>query len=110
MFIPRRLYLAHIEDCSALWIGNLTLIDVDVHLQPLCNTFCLQECIYSYFSGHLLWFLFTTFLISKKYRLFHPPEDCIGTFKSSWTNRQLRRAHRRDKLSLWSLSSIPQHL
>ena len=74
MFIPRRLYLAHIEDCSALWIGNLTLIDVDVHLQPLCNTFCLQECIYSYFSGHLLWFL----LIMNKCMLFHPPDDCMG--------------------------------
>ena len=70
----------HVDDCSALWLGNPTLIDIDVHLH------CVMLSIYKIeldafiltFSGNLLWSLLTTFFISKC-MLFHNPEDCIGT-------------------------------
>ena len=67
--------LPHIEDCSALWIGNpAPLIDIDVHLH--CEVFYKIELDASILmhSGHLLWFL----LIMNKCMLFHPPDDCMG--------------------------------
>ena len=63
----------YMEDCSALWIGSRTLIDVDIHLH------CVILSIYK-IELNLLWSLLTTFLISKC-MLFHTPEDYIGTTK-----------------------------
>ena len=74
--------LPHIEDCSALWIEHPTLIDVERCSPPLSNGFFWQYWpgwISSYFFRTLLWFLLTTFLISKYMLLFHLPEECIGT-------------------------------
>ena len=75
-----------IEDCccSTLWIGNPTLIDFDVHLHCILVSFYeivnLDAGAILTFSGHLglLWFLNTTFIISK-YMLFYFSEDGIGT-------------------------------
>ena len=70
--------LPHIEDCSALWIGNpAPLIDIDVHLH--CEAFYKIELDASIltFSGHILWFLIITLLMNKC-MLFHPPDDRMG--------------------------------
>ena len=69
-------FVPNVDDCSALWIGNPTLIDVDVHLPCLILSIYKIELDTSIltFSRNFPWSLHITFVISKC-MLFHTPKD-----------------------------------